>query len=78
MGRFFRALAWAAGFLIPAVAAFYFAYVLTGNVFRDKAVPVPFERFGLAVGAAAAFFALGAVCFLRYLGRLFFNRRSQT
>ncbi len=76
MGRFFRALAWAAGFAIPAAAAFYGGYVFTGNVFRDQAVPLPFTRFGLAAGLAAACFALGVVSLLRYLFRLLSNQRS--
>lgn len=77
MGRLFRALAHAAGSALPAAAAFYLAYVAVGNAFREKAVPYPFERFGLAVGAAAAFFALGLVSLARHLYRLYNEQRSQ-
>jgi hypothetical protein len=78
MGQFSRALARAVVFTIPAAGAFYTGYAVTGNFFRNQAVPVPFERFGFAVGTAAACFALAIVCFLRYLFRFFTNRRSQS
>lgn len=77
MGRLFRALAWLAAFAVPASAAFYLAYVATGNVFRQRAVPYPFERFGFVVGMAAAFWALGLACLARWIFRLI-KKRSPT
>jgi|GEM_PF-5537019 len=76
MSRSLRVLAWAASFAIPAAAAFYAGYVVTGGFFREQAVPLPFDRFGLVVGAAAAFFALGAACLVRTLFRVLANQRS--
>jgi hypothetical protein len=76
MGRFFRALSTLAGFTVVPALAFRFGYVATGVAFREKAVALPFERFGLAVGTAAACFAVAAVCFLRWSVGLFKKRSA--
>lgn len=44
--------------LLPAASGVG-AYFYTEQVFREKLVPYPFQKFGLAAGAGLYFFVLG-------------------